>query len=186
MKFLLGFVLGMSGIMVASAVNFRIDLQCKDASGGLVFKGGSEGISGGKAGWLKDKAETRLIVLGKASEQWQEKSFQFVPKKDGEVSVQLMADPVGKKRPFVAYDNIRVEGAVLANGGFETYQPPRPNGWWSMGENCRVVGENAPEGKNYVEVSHNDRFFQHIKCKAGELVTVTFLVRDAKRETEVK
>ena len=49
MKFLLGFVLGMSGIMVASAVNFRIDLQCKDATGGLVFKGGSEGISGGKA-----------------------------------------------------------------------------------------------------------------------------------------
>lgn len=185
-KWLAGMLLSVSGVMLTGATDFRMDLLTKDTANGLVFKGGSAGVSGEKAAWLKDKAETRLLIWGEAPSEWQEKSFQFMPKADGVISLQLLANPAGKMRPFVAYDNLRVEGAQLVNGGFEQYQPPCPAGWWNMGKDSKIVGENAPEGKNYAEVSHDDRYVQEIRCKGGQLVKVTFLVRNAVRETEVK
>ena len=74
--------------------------------------------------WLKDKAETAMYggVTGKVNE-WNLAAFEVVPEKDGMLLLALKG-PFGGSKPmdqwlWVVYDNIRVNGGLLPNGGFE-------------------------------------------------------------------
>lgn len=174
-RLLLTFLAAAAATSVSAAAvrnTFRIDLQGEKGLG-LVYKTGSEGTSGTQASWLKDKKDTRLIVTGPVSQEWKEFSFTFVPKADGKVNLNLMSD---NPKFLVSYDNIRVTGATIANGDFETaaQQGDRPDRWWPMGKPGFVKDAQGASGKNFVTCAHNDRWNQSIPCKAGEAVTVTF------------
>ena len=74
--------------------------------------------------WLKEKAEMSLFggVNGNINE-WNQASFEIIPEKDGMVKITLQG-PFGSKKPldewrWVVYDDIKVNGKLLPNGGFE-------------------------------------------------------------------
>ena len=173
-----------TAVSAAPAGNrFRIDMQGEKGLG-LVYKSGSEVTSGSQALWLKEKKDTRLIVTGPISQEWKEFSFTFVPKADGRASINLMSD---NPKFQVSYDNIRVTGATIANGDFETAkQSDRPDRWWPMGKPGFAKEAQGGSGKNFVTCAHNDRWLQTFSCKAGEAVTVTFLARQAAVPKEAK
>ena len=131
-----------------------------------------------KADWKKEKADRRLQVIGKSGEKWEEKWAQFIPAEDCVVTVQLMSPSA---KVYAAYDHIRVEGASLQNGSFEQLNPKgNPQGWYPM-KKPALKKADAADGKNCVEVNHDDRFTQMIKCKKGQPVKITFMVREVKR-----
>lgn len=174
-----------TAVSAAPAGNrFRIDMQGEKGLG-MVYKNGSEGTTGSQAGWLKEKKDTRLIVTGPISQEWKEFSFTFVPKADGKVSINLMSD---NPKFQVSYDNIRVTGATIANGDFETAakQADRPDRWWPMGKPGFVKEAQGGSGKNFVTCAHNDRWSQPISCKAGEAITVTFQAKLAEAPKAAK
>ncbi len=159
---------------------FRIDLQVQKDICGLAADGGSKGLRIWKATWKKEKADCRLLIIGKCGEKWEEKWAQFIPAEDCIVEINLMSSSM--KDYDVAYDNIRIEGASIKNGSFELVDS---NGnlqnWRGMGKKYVLKNTDAADGKNCVEVSHNNRAYQVIKCKKGQPVKITFMVRDAKR-----
>ena len=173
-----------------TGTDFRVDLLVEKYICGLEFKGASEGLRGTKAKWMKENADSRLVISGKAGENWEEKSFQFTAKEDCDVNIHLLADLAGKVRPWVAYDNIRIEGAAIKNGSFEHVDPQKglPKSWTAYAKAKYLLkkGDDAGDGKRYVEVSHDNRAIQQIKCKKGQIVTVKFYVRDIKRAAEQK
>ena len=169
----------MLGAVSLMGAEFRIDLQVQKNTCGLTADGGSEGIRMEKAKWLKEKADCRLHITGKSGEKWEEKWVRFIPAEDCSVSIQLMSPST---KDYVAFDNIRIEGASLTNGSFEKINKNNhPHGWFWMGKKYVVKKPDAADGEIFVEVSHNDRAIQNIKCKKGQPVKITFMVRDAKR-----
>lgn len=186
-KLLINLLAATAAVAVTAAPageKFRIDMQGEKGLG-LVYKSGSEGTTGSQAGWLKEKKDTRLLVTGPVSAEWKEFSFTFVPKADGKVNLNIMSD---NPKNFVAYDNFRVTGATLANGDFETAgkQPERPDRWWPMGKPAFVKDAQGASGRNFVVCAHNDRWNQSFACKAGEAITVTFLVKQAEAPKTAK
>lgn len=159
---------------------FRIDLQVQKNTCGLAADGGSEGVRISKATWMKEKADCRLQITGKSGEKWEEKWVQFIPAEDCIVEINLMSSSM--KDYDVAYDNIRIEGASIKNGSFELVDS---NGnlqnWRRMGKKYVLKNTDAADGKNCVEAFHNGRVLQTIKCKKGQPVKITFMVRDVKR-----
>ena len=169
----------MLGAVSLMGAEFRIDLQVDKNICGLAPDGGSEGVRIAKADWLKVNADRRLVITGKSGEKWVEKWVQFIPAEDCRVTVQLMSP---SPKVYAAYDHIRIEGASLQNGSFEKLNPKgHPQGWWFGLGKYILKTTDAADGKNYVEVTHNDRISQIIKCKKGQQVKITFMVRDVKR-----
>lgn len=158
-----------------TAADFRIDVAGMKGVG-LVARTASDGVTAGQAEWMGDRKDQRLVVTVKVSNEWKEYSFTFVPKKTGNVQLNLMSNSV---KDMAACDGIRVSGSTLKNGGFEEVASSgKPSGWQSMKAPRLVTDGKAGEGKNFVQVAHNDRWFQIIPCKEGEAVTVTFLARN--------
>ena len=171
----------MLGVGTLMGAEFRVDIQVDKDICGLTAKDKSEGVRIDKAGWKKEKADRRLLIIGNSGKKWKEKWIHFIPAEDCSVSVQLMSNAA---KEYVAFDNIRIEGASVKNGSFEELNSKgTPQGWY--GKNILKKG-GAADGENYVEVFHNGRAFQTITCKKGQPVKITFMVRDAKRATDVK
>ena len=79
----------------------------------------------------------------------------------------------------VAFDNVRIKGASSRNASFEALDSNgNPRGWYGK---YILKSTDAADGEKYIEVSHNGRAFQAIKCKKGQPVKITFMVRDVKR-----
>ena len=168
----------MLGAVSLMGAEFRIDLQVDKNICGLAPDGGSEGVRIAKADWLKVNADRRLVITGKSGEKWVEKWVQFIPAEDCRVTVQLMSP---SPKVYAAYDHIRIEGASMQNGSFEQLNPKgNLQGWYPM-KKPALKKTGAADGKNCVEVNHDDRFTQMIKCKKGQPVKITFMVRDVKR-----
>ena len=168
----------MLGAVSLMGAEFRIDLQVDKDLCGLTADGGSEGVRMAKADWKKEKADRRLVITGKTGEKWEEKWIQFIPAEDCRVTIQLMST---SPKVYAAYDHIRIEGASMQNGSFEQLNPKgNLQGWYPM-KKPALKKTGAADGKNCVEVNHDDRFTQMIKCKKGQPVKITFMVRDVKR-----
>ena len=169
---------GMSGdaALLDTGTKFRIDLQVQKDICGLAADGGSKGLIITKAAWKKEKADCRLLIIGNSGKKWKEKWIQFIPAEDCSVSVQLMPNST---KEYVAFDNIRIEGASIRNGSFEQLNAKgNPQGWYGK---CILKKGDAADGGNYVEVFHNGRAIQTISCKKDQPVKITFMVRDVKR-----
>ena len=168
----------MLGAVSLMGAEFRIDLQVQKNTCGLTADGGSDGVRMSKATWMKDKADCRLQITGKSGEKWEEKWVQFIPAEDCVVTLQLMSP---SPKEYVAFDNIRIEGASIKNGSFEQLSSKGfPSGGWYAMRKFNLKKTDAADGENYVEVFHNGRAMQNIKCKKGQPVKITFMVRDAK------
>ncbi len=164
-------VLGMSVSLFAA--DFRIDCSGKKGLNMDVVES-SEGVKAEQAAWMKEKKAQRLVVIAKVTKEWKDYSFTFKPQADGYVEFQLMSTSA---KTFFACDNIRVEGAKIKNGSFETKRPDgKIENLWTM-KNPRIKSGNAADGKIYVETAHNDRYLQTIACKKDVPVTVTLAVR---------
>ncbi len=165
------------GMMVLGAAlfaaDFRIDCSVKKGDG--VTPGTTTaGVTAEQASWMGDRKAMRMVVKIKASGEWQDYSFTFVPMSDGYVELQLMSS---SPKVFFACDNIRITGSGIKNGSFETLRPDgKPANWWTM-KTPRLKTDGGADGRNYVETAHNDRYLQTIACKKDVPVTVTMSVR---------
>lgn len=141
--------------------------------------------SGGKwvhAAWRKEMAPYQINATFPASEKWEEGSITFVPQSDGKVVLQLAGPNVKKQAVWVAYDDVRVIGAELKNGGFELKNASgAPQNWYRPQNNETEVAtlrdKNAFEGTTCAAVWHNSRFTQALQVKKGKPVTVLFRMR---------
>ncbi len=156
-----------------TAADFRIDVAGLKGVG-MAARTASDGVTVRQAEWMGDRKDQRLVASVKVSNEWKEYSFTFVPKKTGSVQLNLMSDSV---KDMAACDGLRVSGSTLKNGGFEEVSSGKPSGWQSMQAPRLVTDGKAGEGKNFVQVAHNDRWMQTVPCKEGEAVTVTFFAR---------
>ncbi len=161
----------------------RIDVQSQ--TDGLTLQPGKGSTV---ASWQKPP-RTRLTgdTSNLPADEWKQFEYNFTPEADGEVDIILMAqghlNAAGDDHLplWVYFDEVRVEGAKLANGGFEELDAPgRPTGWRNGPPNggWLIPDEgSAFEGTNSVKVWHNGRWEQRVTVTAGEPVTITAMVR---------
>jgi hypothetical protein len=137
--------------------------------------------------WAKPKGHRLSANLrGLPTDSWQELSFSFVSKVDGDVSLILLGD--GYTDPFtktqlpvwVYMDDLRVEGAELVNGDFEErLANGKPAGWRPHVKPAISIQDPdlAASGSWLVKVAHDRRFSQTLRLTAGQAVTVRAKVR---------
>ncbi len=123
---------------------------------------------------------------GLPPDRWQELTFRFTPRTDGEVILKLMGAGVrvpGSDEFLTVWtytDNLRVEGAELVNGDFELGDKQGvPAGWRKdIGQGMLVHDAKlAASGECLVKTAHNQRFAQVLRVTAGREVVVRMMVR---------
>ena len=120
------------------------------------------------------------------TDKWEEWSAAVVTEEDCMLTMQLGGAylPAEKesRKPlpiWAAYDEVRLDGAELKNGGFETLDSKGlPEGWVCARENVITDGD-AAEGKIYIKASFDKPVKQTLAVKAGKPVTVAVKVRRA-------
>ena len=137
--------------------------------------------------WAKPKGHRLSANLrGLPTDSWQELSFSFVSKMDGDVSFILLGDaytdPLTQTQlpVWVYMDDLRVEGAELVNGGFEERQASSEAIAWRPHVKPGVSIQDpalAASGSWLVKVAHDRRFYQTIRLTGGRTVTVRAKVR---------
>lgn len=151
--------------------------------------------AGGGADW-PDGDWRKIVSYFPATDEWASGSLTFKPRQDGRVGVDLCGPWVRLdaatrllKVVRVDYDDVRVVGASLRNGGFEdVFSNGEIRHWYAVNvsasnppvsdENrARLVYDGAPEGAQFVRVWHNSRFGQTLEVTAGVPVTITFRYR---------
>ena len=130
--------------------------------------------------WLKDKAEMSLSggVNGNINE-WNQASFEFIPEKSGMVTISLKGSFKNNKPldqwQWGVYDNIKVNGNLLPNGGFEDGLKNWKAGTWGKYPMMPQIVEDpmmVRSGKRAVRVWHNGPVSTKFPVKAGEKVLV--------------
>ena len=140
-----------------------------------------------RAAWAK-LSGTRLI--GSTDDltdgRWHDFEYVFTPLKDGPVSLGLMGRVYpsavdGRLIPvWVYFDDVVVEGATLANGGFEEVDSKGlPIGWQNALSKAFLVKDAraACTGEHCVKVWHRGRFGQTLQVKAGQPVMIRAKVK---------
>lgn len=153
---------------------------------------------GGRADWSGDNWQ-KVTAHFPAGPDWRSATLTFKPQNSGRLSLNLSGPWVRLDAPTrllkvvrIDYDDVRVSGALLLNGGFEeTFSTGEIRNWFtshtansnpavSDANRAALVHGNAAEGVKFVRVWHNSRFGQSIDVMAGTPVTVTFSYRLAK------
>ena len=149
-------------------------------------------IDGGRncevLGWAKPLG-TRLRAASKelTSGEWEDFVFEFTPRSDGQVLIELRGRPhqsTIKKNTYLPvwnyWDDVHMEGAQLVNGSFDELDPKTglPRGW-SRGGNAVFVTDPqaAASGRVCVKTWFLGRFMQTVEVKKGRKVTVRAKVR---------
>ena len=175
-----------------SEVNVRIDVNAISSriqlAGGKVMPGSSG--SAVQANWLREASLRPCYLISQFSipaMTWTEVAFSFTPSAAGKATLSLsgpwrqkvILDSFSSDMIPVTYDNVRVEGATLVNGSFETPTYGRgqlAKGWTNVvfSEYPRLVVNPfaAQDGAKAVEVWSNCPMNQVITVQAGVLVTV--------------
>lgn len=102
------------------------------------------------------------------------------PGKSGKVVLRVNAPYVkpGEKPKVCAYDNFKVKGAELKNGGFEEKVPA--HGWIpGWGTKDGLMTGDAPEGKFYMHATNRKSIGQTLNCRENVPVTVSFMAKNA-------
>jgi len=143
----------------------------------MSFDGGSDGVNGGPAAWMKEDADQRLVVTTQpATQEWTKCHFSFTPKASGSATLILMSS---SKEAFVCYDDVEASGATLENGGFETPGAKGlPAKWSPLGSPVYESGsEKAHSGKAYVKCASGDRLNASLSVEEGKQVSLSFWIR---------
>jgi hypothetical protein len=170
-------------IFAAALPQLRIDVNSTATKGGLKsLKSAKKGTICTYASWIKDPKKKKMYALfyrSNLKNKWEADEFEFVPEKDGNVTLYFRGiysvDKKTKKRNhiYTAYDNIVVEGAELLNGDFEKLDKKGKPVGWSMGKAAKLIKKNdAKSGKNYAVACHDHPIYQKIKVKKDQKVTI--------------
>lgn len=156
----------------------RIDVQSETVD--LIPEKSTSGLVVRNPGWIKDITEKRRHVFAVAKKtyaDWTEFEFSFVPQSDGKVRIYLMSKEASSKKSDVniAWDRIRVQGATITNGDFETINQKTglPQGWFTKDRNNYVK-----TGKNrYIKTGHDQKATQKITVSKGQKVTIIAMAK---------
>ena len=143
----------------------------------MQFEGGSDGVTGTPASWMKENADQRLVVgTQPVTADWTQCYFAFTPKSSGSVMLIVMGSD---KETYVCYDDFEVTSSTLDNGGFEqTGADGQPLHWAPLAKAvCDNRSGKAHSGSAFVKCTANDRYNQYLNVKAGEKVTVSFWIK---------
>jgi endoglucanase len=118
---------------------------------------------------------------------WRALAIEFTPAQSGTVTMTLMGpwEEVSKGvvyREDVIWDEIKVEGAALRDGGFESANSG-PSAPWHKGGGSVVrqtVDVPAVAGSHYARTSHNRTLFTKLDVDAGRAVTISLFGRAAR------
>jgi endoglucanase len=115
---------------------------------------------------------------------WRSVAVRFKPAGSGTVALTLMGpfEEASKGvvyRQEVLWDDLKAEGATLADGGFEAPPGARAGGWQSGGG--AVVGQSpdvtAAQGTHYARTWHNQTLSTTLKVVEGRPVTLRLQAR---------
>jgi hypothetical protein len=121
-----------------------------------------------------------------AADHWTDMLCEFTPQSDGMVQVRLRGNSLrvegsNEDLPVWSYfDDIRVEGATLINGDFETPgDRGLPAGWSTeLGKAYWITDSKlAASGEHCVKVWNLGRFTQQMRVTANQKVTIRARVR---------
>lgn len=146
-----------------------------------------------QAPWEKDSAvRERLtdVIFPIRWWDWSEVSITFTATQDQTVELVLNGPwSQGKDgQPFrqeILWDDIRGEGADIANGGFETGSDAGPESWNSLygpyltSNAWPIAGAEALEGKSLAASCQNRPLSQTFHVKAGQPVTLRLHAKSA-------
>ena len=160
-------------------VDVKADHEVGSLDDGRVLEGGGTIV---RMNWIPDSERPRGYVfefpvtcLG-----WRPAACRFTPARSGTVTLSLMGPWVEAERGVIyrqelLWDDIRVEGAALTNGGFET---PRVEGsaddpWLGLGTiEAQTSQVPAVEGTHYARTWHNQPLSARLQVTAGRPVTI--------------
>ena len=169
-----------AGTTILAAGEFRIDLISIKSNIDLEIRETSGKFKIIDSPWYKEKRKQSIEIRGETFDQWKTYSITFVPEKSGKVVLRVNAPYVkpGEKPKVCAYDNFKVKGAELKNGGFEEKVPA--HGWIpGWGTKDGLMTGDAPEGKFYMHATNRKSIGQTLNCRENVPVTVSFMAKNA-------
>jgi endoglucanase len=167
----------------------RFDLHAGEAVRGLdrgEYLEGEGSIE--RPNWIPEDQRGRAYTVNFPISHlsWRQAAVRFIPAGTGEVTLTLMgpweeASRGVLYRQEVLWDDIRVEGAALAEGGFEK---ARDSSWHSNGG---TIVRQSPEvraasGSHYARTWHNQTLSTAIRVSRGRPVTIHLQARAARPE----
>ncbi len=164
------------------ATTGRFDLSA-DAAVGAIDDG--RVVTGGgsieRMSWVAEAARPRGYTVNFPISQmaWREFAMQFTPKQRGAVTLTLMG-PWEQASPGVIYqqevfwDAIKVDGATIENGSFESGAANSPTGWRSNGGVVESATDAVPaaDGKRFSRTWHNRTLATTLNVTGGKPVSI--------------
>jgi endoglucanase len=115
---------------------------------------------------------------------WKPLAVRFTPVHDGTVTLSLMGpweqvSPGLLYRQEILWDDLRADGAVLTDGGFESWQGDRTRGWQSGGGSVVEQSNDvaALEGTRFARTWHNQTLSTSFSVVGGRPVTIRVSAR---------
>ncbi len=132
----------------------------------------------------------RKALLAKAGEEWTEQSISFTPDISKPVDiylhgVRIKGDSYFEPR-WVEYDDIRVTGAVLANGDFEDNAAGLPESWVRFGEDNEsdiLIHDpaEASSGEYYIRTWYQSGLRARLlSVQKGQPISIIFKARSTR------
>ena len=199
--FALAIVAGIAGMLtpawtradgepIKPAVMARFDISA-DAEASALEDGRVVAGTGtiARMGWIPEAEQARgytvsfpVTLIG-----WRSIAIRFTPARSGLVTLTLTG-PYDEAKKGVIYrqeilwDDLRVEGASLEGGGFETPQGELGSGWQSGGGRVARQTADVPavEGLQYARTWHNATLWTTIEVTTGTPVTVSVNARSVR------
>jgi endoglucanase len=175
------------GEPVRLAAEARFDLSA-DSRAGSIERG--EVIAGNgtivRKSWVDESEQPRgyTISFPITHLSWRALAVRFTPQRDGIVTLSLMGPfreaPGGLLfRQEVLWDDLRAEGALLRDGGFELRPGDVATAWQSDGGTFVEQSADAPaaEGTQYGRTWHNQTLFARLEVTGGRPVTIRLKAR---------
>lgn len=142
------------------------------------------GATVGRMNWLPeaDRSRSYTVSFPVNHRGWRTAAIRFTPAHSGEVSITLMGpyEEAAKgvlSRQEVFWDDIRVDGAGLARGGFEPGRGDAP-AWQGQGTVLSQTRDvPAVEGTRYARTWHNQTLFTRMQVTGGRSVTIRLSAR---------
>jgi endoglucanase len=177
---------------VKLAESGRFDITADAATGALEDGRSLEGgASVGRMNWLSDAQRSRgyTVNFPVGYRAWKTVEVRFTPSHSGSVSLTLMGpwEEASKGviyRQEVLWDDVRVNGDRLFNGGFERNRDRLPTGTWSGRGTVAYQSADVPavEGTHYARTWHNETFVASFAVTGGRPVTIRLSARAARPE----
>jgi endoglucanase len=172
-------------VKLASAARFDLmaDAQARAIEGGQVIEGKG---SIERMNWVSESEQLRGYTVGFRITHlgWRSLAIRFTPAKSGTVTLTLKGpfEEASKGviyRQEVLWDDVRAQGAVMADGGFESRLGERAAGWQSGGGSVAEQSRDlaAVHGTHYARTWHNQTLFTTFNVVGGEPVTITVHAR---------